>query len=158
MALLTAGYEGLSIEAFIERLKSAGVDKVLDVREYPISRKPGFSKKSFAERLVQAGIGYEHIAALGCPKAVRNQYKVDRDWPRYVSGFCEYIQTQPALLSNVLEQASSKNVCMVCFEADYRFCHRSLIAEAATALDAATVTVHLPVKTEKFADLLQDVA
>lgn len=42
MNLYTAGYEGLSINAFIARLKQAGIDKVLDVREYPLSRKKGF--------------------------------------------------------------------------------------------------------------------
>ena len=45
MNLYTAGYEGLTIDAFIARLKQAGIDRVLDVREYPLSRKKGFSKK-----------------------------------------------------------------------------------------------------------------
>lgn len=60
MAIYTAGYEGLSIDAFIARLKQAQIDKVLDVREYPLSRKPGFSKKAFAQCLADAGIAYEH--------------------------------------------------------------------------------------------------
>ncbi len=158
MALFTAGYEGLSIDAFIERLKSAGVDKVLDVREYPLSRKPGFSKKSFAQCLAGAGIEYEHIAGLGCPKPVRNQYKIDRDWGRYVSGFRAYIQTQPGHVREVIDQAGNQNVCMVCFEADYRFCHRSLIAEAAVDMVPSTEAVHLPFRTETAGDLFQDVA
>ena len=65
MAIYTAGYEGLSIDAFIARLKQAQIDKVLDVREYPLSRKPGFSKKAFAQCLADAGIAYEHSPPLG---------------------------------------------------------------------------------------------
>ena len=88
MAIYTAGYEGLSIDAFIARLKQAQIDKVLDVREYPLSRKPGFSKKAFAQCLADAGIAYEHSPPLGCPKPIRNRYKVDGDW----GGLCARLQ------------------------------------------------------------------
>ncbi|MDP2877672.1 MAG: DUF488 domain-containing protein, partial [Holophaga sp.] len=49
--LCTFGYEGLTIEAFIARLKESGVRTIIDVRELPLSRKKGFSKKAFAEAL-----------------------------------------------------------------------------------------------------------
>jgi uncharacterized protein (DUF488 family) len=51
MKIFTAGYEGLTIQTFIARLQQANIGKVIDVREYPVSRKPGFSKKSFAQCL-----------------------------------------------------------------------------------------------------------
>src|SRR5476649_1046545 len=58
MNLYTFGYEGLGVGEFIDRLRTAGVGTVVDVRELPLSRKKGFSKQSFAEALRAAGIEY----------------------------------------------------------------------------------------------------
>ena len=44
--IFTFGYEGLPLKAFIARLKSAGIQTVVDVRANPLSRKPGFSKRA----------------------------------------------------------------------------------------------------------------
>lgn len=158
MAIYTAGYEGLSIDTFIARLKQAGIDKVLDVREYPLSRKAGFSKKAFAACLAESGITYEHCPPLGCPKPIRNQYKIDGDWDLYAQNFRAYIRTQTDLLLSLNTEAATQRICMVCYEADANFCHRSLIAEAAQELDSTLEARHLPFKIETFADLLRAVA
>lgn len=158
MALYTAGYEGLTFDAFLARLKQAQIDKVLDVREYPLSRKPGFSKKAFAERLAAAGIAYEHCPPLGCPKPIRNRYKVDGDWGQYAQDFRLYVRTRNDLLLDLAAKASGERICMVCYEADPNFCHRSLIAEAVQELDPVSEIRHLPLKIGTFADLLREVA
>jgi uncharacterized protein (DUF488 family) len=158
MAVYTAGYEGLGIDAFIERLKQAQIDKVLDVREYPISRKKGFSKTSFAQCLAAAGIEYEHCPPLGCPKPIRNRYKEDGDWSIYARDFRAYIRSQKPVLNRLLTNVAEQRICMVCYEADASFCHRSLIAEAAQEMDASLQTEHLPLKAETFADLFRSVA
>jgi uncharacterized protein (DUF488 family) len=75
--IYTFGYEGLTIERFIERLKSARISLVVDVRATPLSRKRGFSKVAFAQALGAAGITYVHAKAMGCPKVVRDRYKRD---------------------------------------------------------------------------------
>ncbi|KTC20412.1 hypothetical protein AO391_02940 [Pseudomonas marginalis ICMP 9505] len=152
MNLYTAGYEGLSIDAFIARLKQAGIDKVLDVREYPLSRKKGFSKNAFAECLGAQGIAYEHSRPLGCPKPIRKQYKEDGNWANYASEFRAYIRTQGAVLDALVSSAAEQRVCMVCYEADANFCHRSLIAEAAEEVKASLETHHLPLRKAPFAD------
>jgi uncharacterized protein (DUF488 family) len=146
MTLYTAGYEGLTIDAFIARLKQAGIDKVLDVREYPLSRKKGFSKNAFAQRLAAEGIGYEHNRALGCPKPVRKQYKEDGEWGTYARDFRAYVRTQGPVLEALVSSVLGQRICMVCYEADASFCHRSLIAEAAQELEGSLTTQHLPVK------------
>ncbi|MNI16430.1 hypothetical protein D3C73_697640 [compost metagenome] len=158
MNIYTAGYEGLTIDAFIARLKQAQIDKVLDVREYPLSRKKGFSKKAFAECLAAAGISYEHSPPLGCPKPIRNRYKVDGDWSVYSRDFRAYIRTQDAILNQLVSNAAGQRICMVCYEADANFCHRSLIAEAVQERESSMKARHLPLKIEKFADLLHAVA
>ena len=94
--LYTFGYEGLAIDAFIARLKSARVETVIDVRANPLSRKRGFSKTSFAIALRAAGIEYRHVVAMGCPKPVRDQYKEDGNWATYTRGFMRHLSKNGA--------------------------------------------------------------
>ena len=146
-ALYTFGYEGLTIESFIARLKLADVRTIIDVRELPLSRKKGFSKRSFAEALHQAGIAYAHMPALGCPKPIRDAYRSDGSWSAYSRKFSAYLATQKKPIAELAKIARSTSVCLVCFEADFNFCHRSMVARAA-ALAGGPAVVHLTAKTE----------
>ncbi len=140
MALFTLGYEGLSIGDFIVGLQNAGVRVVFDVRQMPLSRKKGFSKSAFSAALREAGIGYLHMPVFGCPRAIRDQYKNDGQWARYVKAFNGYLAEQAAAVTELAHAASEANVCLVCFEADYNFCHRSLVAQAAANAGGPKVT------------------
>jgi len=142
MALFTFGYEGLSIDSFVARLKKAGVTVVIDVRELPLSRKKGFSKTAFGAALKRAGLVYGHKPVFGCPKPIRNQYKVDRNWKRYEKDFNAYLATQTAAVSDLAAFSKTTKACLVCFEADFNFCHRSLVARATATAGGASV-VHL---------------
>lgn len=144
--LFTLGYEGLTIEVFITRLQDAGVKAVVDVRELPLSRKKGFSKAAFCAALSARGIAYIHMPALGCPKTIRNQYKLDGNWQTYTREFLKYIQTQDASLRELVKIAQATPACLVCFEADYSTCHRTYVARAARKLGGPVIT-HLTAKT-----------
>jgi uncharacterized protein (DUF488 family) len=145
-ALFTFGYEGLSIEAFIERLREARVDLIVDVRELPLSRKKGFSKSAFREHLATVGIDYDHRPALGCPKPVRDRYKTDGDWTAYTRGFMAHLGTVPAELKTLVATARARRSCLVCFEADHEACHRTYVARAARRLGAPAIQ-HLSART-----------
>lgn len=149
-ALFTFGYEGLTIEGFIARLKDAQVDLIVDVRELPLSRKKGFSKSAFREHLAAAGIGYEHRPALGCPKPVRDQYRADGDWASYTRGFMAHLATVKTEVRHLAATALTKRACLVCFEANFSACHRTYVARAARAAGGPAVQ-HLTAKTV-FAD------
>lgn len=149
-ALYTFGYEGLEIEAFIERLVQARVQLIVDVRELPLSRKKGFSKTAFREALAAAGIAYEHLPALGCPKPVRNRYKADGDWQAYTKGFHAHLATQQFEIANLTLMTLAQTACLVCFEADFGYCHRTYVARAAHLAGAPAVQ-HLTARTV-FAD------
>ena len=138
----TLGYEGLTIEAFIARLQTAQVKTVVDVRELPLSRKKGFSISAFCGALSSHGISYLHAPALGCPKPIRNQYKMDGNWQTYTREFLKYIQTQDAALRELVKIAHATAACLVCFEADFSTCHRTYVARAARQLGGPTV-MHL---------------
>ena len=145
-ALYTFGYEGLAIEAFIERLKQARIQLIVDVRELPLSRKKGFSKNAFRSALAAAGIAYEHRAALGCPRPVRDRYKVDGDWQAYTRGFQAYLATKKVEIADLTLTTLAQTACLVCFEADFGFCHRTYVARAAHKTGAPTVQ-HLTART-----------
>jgi uncharacterized protein (DUF488 family) len=147
MTLFTFGYEGLSIEAFIARLKKAGVRTVLDVRQLPLSRKPGFSKARLAEALHAAGIIYAHVPALGCPRPIRDRYKADGDWPAYVKAFSAYLAGQTEAVAELARIAKKTSACLVCFEANFNRCHRSIVARA-TARAGGPRVIHLTIKGE----------
>ena len=137
--LYTAGYEGMTSEAFIGRLKTEGVQTLVDVRELPLSRKAGFSKTALSKLLSDRGIAYVHMPTLGCPKTVRNQYKVDGDWKRYTVSFMEYLATQRAAVAELAKIGSATTAAVMCFEADYARCHRTYVARAVSKAGALTV-------------------
>lgn len=144
--LFTFGYEGLTIDAFIARLHAVQVKTVVDVRELPLSRKKGFSKTAFCTALTAHDIAYFHAPALGCPKPIRDQYKLDANWQTYTREFLKYIKTQDASLRELVKIAHATPACLVCFEADYSMCHRTYVARAARQLGGPIVT-HLTAKT-----------
>lgn len=144
--LYTFGYEGLSIDEFIARLKAVDMKTIVDVRELPLSRKKGFSKNSFSAALSANGIAYLHAPALGCPKQIREQYKLDSNWKTYTKDFLKYINTQDASLRELVKISHATPACLVCFEADFSMCHRTFVARAARQLGGPVVT-HLTIKT-----------
>lgn len=130
MTVFTIGYEGLDTRTFLALLKQHGVGTVVDIRELPLSRKPGFSKRALASVLDQAGLGYVHMRELGCPKPVRQRYKQDGSWKHYSEGFLRYLTCQTAALERLADLTRQASCALVCFEADYRQCHRSFVADA----------------------------
>lgn len=130
MIIYTVGYEGLSLDAFLVLLAEHGVDTVVDVREMPLSRKPGFSKTALANVLNLSGLEYVHMARLGCPKPVRDRYRDDGDWQAYTQRFLSYLKTQQAAIAELSCLIESNECALLCYEADYNFCHRSMVADA----------------------------
>jgi uncharacterized protein (DUF488 family) len=145
--IFTFGYEGLSLEAFINRLKVAGIKTVIDVRANPISRKRGFSKKAFAAALAEAGFVYLHAPAMGCPKPVRDLYKQNADWSAYTTAFLAHLESHLECVAELGQRAQRSSSCLVCFEADFDRCHRTFVARAA-ATQAGLQVIHLTSRTE----------
>src|SRR5690242_15051911 len=131
--IITFGYEGMSLDVFIARLKMAGVESVIDVRANPLSRKPGFSKRGLATALNETGLAYVHVPAMGCPKPVRDRYKQDGDWSAYTRGFLAYLQGQAEAVASLAQSAKASLSCLICFEGDYERCHRTFVARAVAA-------------------------
>lgn len=148
MIISTIGYEGVDIAEFLDMLSAYGIDTIVDVRQAPISRKPGFSKTALAAALGTVGVEYVHMARLGCPKSVRDRYRENGSWPEYSEGFLAYLATQGEAVRDLSRTAQSSDCALLCFEADYRFCHRSMVAEAVRDVRGAEIR-HIDVRRAK---------
>jgi uncharacterized protein (DUF488 family) len=127
----TIGYEHATPAALVAALRAAGVATVVDVRALANSRKPGFAKRALSAALAEAGIGYEHLPALGTPAAGREAARSGRPevMRRIFAAHLSGMEAQAAL-AGLREQAGREKVCLLCLEADPAQCHRTLVAEA----------------------------
>ncbi|MHB1272309.1 MAG: DUF488 domain-containing protein [Rhodanobacter sp.] len=139
MTVFTIGYEGLDVQSFVSLLVKHHVRTVVDIRELPLSRKPGFSKRSLSDILSDAGLDYVHMVSLGCPKPVRDRYKKDGSWKRYTDGFLQHLEGQAGAVEELANRVAESTCVLLCFEADYRLCHRSFVADAVHHRSGATV-------------------
>ena len=142
--LVTTGYEQHQTpDALVCELVAAGVYRLLDVRELPLSRRRGFSKTPLADALADAGIVYEHQRALGNPKPLRDLYRSGRQ-PEGEAGYRAYIRNGSAwAVDELAGSLSSVLTCLLCFEADHRACHRQLIVDELAARGVAFDVRHL---------------
>jgi uncharacterized protein (DUF488 family) len=127
----TIGYERLRPEALVAELEAAGVQRVLDVRYRPQSRRPGMSKTRLGERLADHRIVYEHRRALGTPADLRWLFKHGRvDEGR--TAFREHVEATASAELDALaaELDAPPRTALLCLEADPAVCHRRVLVEA----------------------------
>lgn len=128
MTIYTIGYEATTMDAFLAALKAAGVERVIDVRALPLSRRPGFSKNSLAATLKDAGIEYVHLRALGTPKPGRDAAKKG-DWRTMEAVYAGqlHLPEAQAQAARMRELAKEKPSALLCFERDPKHCHRTML-------------------------------
>ena len=139
MKLFTIGYEGTTQPEFIGALKAAGIERVIDIRAVPLSRKPGFSKNILANGLREAGIGYVHLKALGTPPAGREAARKSNH-AKLQAVYAGQLELPEAIAqaAQMLDLAREKPSALLCFERDPGACHRTLLI-GAVAPDAEVV-------------------
>ncbi|WP_223399967.1 DUF488 family protein, N3 subclade [Nocardioides rotundus] len=128
--IVSVGYEGRTIETFVDELVRAGVKTVADVRLNAISRKAGFSKTRLRDALAAAGIEYRHMRSLGNAKENRSPFWDGRvEEGRRV--FREALQ-EPEAESSIEELSAlvrDQIVAVLCFESDVEKCHRKVVID-----------------------------
>jgi uncharacterized protein (DUF488 family) len=144
--LYTIGYEKALLKDVLAALTKAGVATLIDVRDRPISRRPGFSKRQLAAAIEDAGMHYVHLKALGTPPDGRLANR-RREWDRFWAIVEEKLARPEAELDlhEALEIAEAAPSCLLCYEADWRVCHRRRIAEILVQRRGFAVR-HLPPK------------
>jgi uncharacterized Zn finger protein len=121
---------GRSKSQVLDALRAARVETVIDVRDLPNSRRPGFSKRQLQAAVEEAGLRYVHLKGLGTPKEGRVANK-RRDWDRFWHIVERRMATPEAEfdLQRAGEIARDSPSCLLCYEADHRICHRHRVAE-----------------------------
>ncbi len=131
MRIFTIGYEGVTQDEFIDALKAAGVERIIDVRAVPLARRPGFSKNVLANALRSEGIDYVGLKALGTPPEGRDAARKHKlDVLKRV--YSAQLETPEAELQaqQLKDLAEEKPSALLCFEHDPTFCHRTLLRQA----------------------------
>ena len=130
---------------FAEHLRRNGVERLIDVRELPISRRRGYAKTALSEAMSEVGIEYTHLKALGNPKPLRDLYKSGR----VAEGRAAYerflLEERREALDALVPLLEDKRSALMCLEHDASTCHRTVIldalrAELGLALDVAEVS------------------
>jgi len=131
MRIFTTGYEAATVGEFLVALQAAGVQRVIDVRALPLSRRPGFSKSALRGALEEAGIDYVHLKALGTPADGRAAARAGRhaDMARIYASQFELPETI-AQGAQMIALAEEKPSALLCFERDPAQCHRTLLIDA----------------------------
>ena len=137
----TIGHSTRSLDEFIELLEENKIEAVADVRSYPGSRKfPHFNAEALCRSLPDAGIDYIPFKQLGGRRKVRpdSPHTVWRN--EAFRGYADYMDTGEFEkgIEELLELASDKRVAIMCSEAVWWRCHRSMISDY---LKAEAVTV-----------------
>ena len=128
MRIFTIGYEAATVGEFLTALQGAGVERVIDIRAVPNSRRPGFSKTPLRNALAEVGIDYVHLRALGTPADGRAAARAGRhaDLERIYAGQLE-LPEAIAESAQMLELAREKPSALLCYEREPGGCHRSLL-------------------------------
>ncbi|MBN8706960.1 MAG: DUF488 domain-containing protein [Bacteroidetes bacterium] len=130
--LFTIGYEGLSLEDYLNQLVKNDIKVLVDVRNNPLSMKFGFSKSSLSRYCESLGIRYVHFPEVGIQSEQRRELNTQSDYDQLFAVYrqnnlTETSGTQLRIL-NLLRE--SKRIALTCFEANSCQCHRKHLAEA----------------------------
>lgn len=135
--LFTIGYEGVSLEEYLNKLIILDIHTLCDVRKNAYSQKYGFSKAQLSKACKGVGIKYVHIPDLGIDSDKRQTLNSQKD---YDILFDEYEKTTLKENISSLQQVlkiiyQDKRVALTCFEKDPKQCHRSCVAKGVLKLD-----------------------
>jgi len=136
IVLFTIGYEGITLETYLNKLIKNNIKVLCDVRKNALSMKYGFSKSQLKNACNGVGIEYLHIPEVGIESDQRQELKTQSDYDLL---FEEYknnnlkksINSQAEILNLLIE---NKRIALTCFEADICQCHRKHLSEAVTNL------------------------
>jgi uncharacterized protein (DUF488 family) len=147
----TVGHSTHPIETFVGLVRAHGVTTIVDVRKIPRSRRnPQFNTDALPGPLAAAGLGYVPRPGLGGLRRERPD-SVNRGWknPSF-RAYADYMQTDEFAreLDALLTLAARERPAIMCAEAVWWRCHRSLIADALVARGEPVLHILTPERAE----------
>lgn len=144
-SVFTIGYEGISLEKYLNKLVKNNIKLLVDVRKNPLSMKYGFSKtllKKFCESL---GIKYTHIPEVGINSNKRQTLEKQEDYDilfeSYKKTTLKETSTQQQEIINLLNEYN--RIALTCFESNICQCHRLPLAESLKSIESDLVVEHI---------------
>jgi uncharacterized protein (DUF488 family) len=147
----TIGHSTRSTHDFIEALASQEIKTLVDVRSFPSSRKfPHFNQQALSQSLTAVGIDYLHLLELGGRRPAR------KDSPNTVwrnsafRGYADYMETDAFRegIERLLEVAENGRTAIMCAEAVWWRCHRSMISDYLKSKGVTVTHILSATKTE----------
>lgn len=130
--LFTIGYEGISLEEYLNRLLKNDIKVLVDVRNNPLSMKYGFSKSQLQRYCNSLGIEYLHFPEVGIQSEQRKELNTQADYDKLFAVYCKNTLTKTTdsqtRILNLLKE--KKRIALTCFEANICQCHRKHLSEA----------------------------
>jgi uncharacterized protein (DUF488 family) len=146
ISIYTIGYEGISVDSFLNALLQNGIQRLIDVRKNPISRKWGFAKNTLAGLCDKVGIDYIHFPGLGISSAQRMNIVTKEDYDNLFYEYEKnYLPLHKHTVKKVLSLMEQTPSALVCMEADIKMCHRGRLANVIEKTSKLQV-VHLSAK------------
>jgi uncharacterized protein (DUF488 family) len=141
----TIGFQRKPLSEFIELLRQAGVDAVIDVRLRNTSQLAGYTKKDDLAFLLNEGFGiaYEHHPELAPTDDILDAYRQDKDWAVYEARFDPLLAARQAEQAGCAVLSRYQSPCLLCAEPTADQCHRRLVAEYWAAHIPDLTIVHL---------------
>lgn len=139
LSIWTIGHSTRPIEELIEALKSFDIRTLVDVRSFPGSRRyPQFNKENLRASLHEAGIDYVHLPEIGGRRKAKSDSQNVAWRNESFRGYADYMETAEfrAGIDRLTEIARTSRTAIMCAEAVWWRCHRSLIADFLKARSA----------------------
>lgn len=130
-AVYTIGYKTKPLSQFIEQLRAAGVDAVIDIRLRNTSHLAGYTKRDDLAFLLTEGfsLGYEHHPEFAPTPEILDAYRADGNWAAYQTHFMPLLARRAAEAVGREILARYRAPCLLCAEETAEHCHRRLVAE-----------------------------
>ena len=142
-AVYTIGYQGTSIDTFLNKLLESGIKTLADVRNTPLSRTFGFHRGTLFRLCETLGIEYRGFPELGVPSPERSDVKSQKDRDALFDRYRERVlREQAKSLASLAGKVLEKPTVLVCMETEPGLCHRSQLADLISGFTNLPV-VHL---------------
>jgi len=126
----TIGYEGRNFDQFIKTLKGDRIEVLVDVRKDAYSKRDrSFNEGILSKMVANAKIKYIHLPELGVEYAQRQELKSDHDYETYFKIYSDYLDKNPELISFLADLIKNNKVCLMCYEKNFKRCHRMVLAD-----------------------------
>ncbi len=141
--LFTIGYEGISLEEYLNRLLKNDIKILIDVRQNPLSMKYGFSKTLLKKYCESLGIKYLHFPEVGIHGSKRQELNNQSDYDKLFTVYKKenLAKTKPTQKSIIKLLKENKRIALTCFEANISQCHRKPLAESIESFPEFTYEV-----------------